>query len=129
VNPPAWWSEPWWRWFLTIALASLVTGTVTGLVFLWVNAHLNAKVRRAADREQRISRVVDAYVRTVTTHPIQYQGKQALVVAGAKSLRDNSEVLEALRRMTENIGKHPLGGDARTVAPETMKSFIDGLTV
>jgi hypothetical protein len=26
MNPPAWWSPPWWSWFLTIVLAGLVAG-------------------------------------------------------------------------------------------------------
>ena len=26
MNPPPWLSDPWWRWFLTIALAAVVAG-------------------------------------------------------------------------------------------------------
>jgi hypothetical protein len=26
VNPPAWWSPPWWSWFLTIIFAGVVAG-------------------------------------------------------------------------------------------------------
>jgi hypothetical protein len=33
VNPPPWLSDPRWRWFLTIVLASVAAGIVTGAIF------------------------------------------------------------------------------------------------
>jgi len=26
MNPPPWWSQPWWSWVLTIVLAAIVAG-------------------------------------------------------------------------------------------------------
>ncbi len=39
VNPPAWWSEPWWRWVLTIIFAAVVAGLLVPTirnVLLWI---------------------------------------------------------------------------------------------
>jgi hypothetical protein len=29
VNQPAWWSVPWWSWFLTIVLAGVLAGVLS----------------------------------------------------------------------------------------------------
>jgi len=39
VNQPAWWSEPWWRWVLTIIFAAVVAGLLVPTirnVLLWI---------------------------------------------------------------------------------------------
>jgi len=40
VNPPPWWSEPWWRWVLTVIVAGVVIGllvpaTRNALLWIW----------------------------------------------------------------------------------------------
>ncbi len=141
MNPPPRWSDPWWRWFLTIALASVVTTLMTGTIFLIANWRISTRARRAdeqerraAEREQRINSVVDTYVRIVTTHPIQYQGVHALLIAGVKRLRDNGEIQEALRRSADRAGQHPLGGHATRLDSSALMDFfleirLDGLNV
>lgn len=39
MNPPPWWSEPWWQWVLTIVLASLIAGLLLPVIreiLVWV---------------------------------------------------------------------------------------------
>jgi hypothetical protein len=131
MNPPLWWSDPWWRWFLTIALASLIVGIVTGTVFFLANWRINTKARRAtererraAEREQRINAVVDGYVRIATNHPLYHQGIAALILAGVKRLQDSQEIQEALQRSAERAGHHPLGKDTAALNPSFLKEFF-----
>ena len=40
MNPPPWWSEPWWRWVLTVIVAGVVIGllvpaTRNALLWIW----------------------------------------------------------------------------------------------
>ena len=116
MNPPEWWSAFWWRWFLTIVLASVIAGLVTGAVFLWLNLRAAARARQSAERERRISDVTDEYMRLVTATPLKYQGVMALLVAGVKRLKSHWEIAEALRRMTERGGQQPLGRPTDSVS-------------
>ena len=77
---------------------------------------MTARARRAADREQRISSVVDAYLNLVTATPLKYQGISALLVAGVKRLEAHDEVAEALQRIAERAGRNPLGQPADSVS-------------
>jgi len=120
VNPP-WFSDPWWRWFLTLALASLLVG----LIFFLVNRRLALRARRAAEHAQRISEVVDDYLRYVTAHPPVYQGIWALLLAGVKRLRDNGEIRQALDRIEARTGQRPL----RDVDASQLKAFCDEVRV
>ena len=120
MNPPPWLSDPWWRWFLTIALASVVAG----LIFFIANWFLTKRNRREDQADRRISAVADAFVRVSTTHPIQYQGIQALLLAGVKGLQDNEEIHRALQRIVERTGRHPLGEDGERLDRGSLMAFF-----
>ena|SRR2546425_4806023 len=121
VNPPPWWSDPWWRWFLTIAFASIVVG----LIFFLANWRLAVLSRRRTERAQRISEVVDDYVRYATMHPLVYTGTHAVILAGVKRLRDNEEIGQALTRIEARTGQRLL----KNVDPRKLKAFCDEVTV
>jgi hypothetical protein len=62
-----------------------------------------------------------------TTH--QDTGVHALIVAGVKRLRTSEEISDAIGRIVDRAGTHPLVGDARRLAPASLKDFFAGLTV
>ncbi len=123
VNPPPWWSDPWWRWFLTIVLASVAASIVTGGLFFVLNWRLTSGARRAAERAQRIGEVVDAYLRYVEAG--RYAGIHALFIAGVKRLRDDEEIQQALDRIAAQKGERPLSD----VDPGKLKAFCDEISV
>jgi hypothetical protein len=134
VNPPPWFSEQWFRWFVTIVLASVLAGAV----FFFANWRITANARRAADRdrraaerEQRISSVVDAYVSIVTAGPPRYAGISALFVAGVRRLDTHHEIADALKRIEERTGQKPLGRPAESISDlhaMLREVTFDGLT-
>jgi hypothetical protein len=81
----------------------------------------------SSSREERIERVVAEYMHLFTSH--QDGGVHALIVAGVKGLHTSEEIGDAINRITDRAGTHPLVGDARRLAPASLKEFFAGLTV
>jgi hypothetical protein len=106
---------------LTIALASVAVGLI---VFL-ANRRLAIRARRAAERAQRISEVVDDYLRYVVVQPPVYEGVWALLLAGVRRLRDNREIQLALDRIEARTAQRPL----KDVDVGKPKAFCDEVRV
>jgi hypothetical protein len=111
-------------------------GLVANVVFFIVNLVLYFKQRREerateniSASETRIERVVAHYVRLSTVHPIQDSGIHALIVSGVKDLASTDEISEALRRIVDRTGSHPLGRDASRVPTAALKNFYSGISV
>jgi len=87
-----------WRSSRTIALAAVVAGLATPAVILVAKSWITTRTHR----EQRISRVVDAYmgIRSIGG----FSGIRALLAAGVKRLESHEEIREALRRIAERTG-------------------------
>jgi len=56
-------------------------------------------------------------------------GVHALIVAGVKGLHTSDEIGDAISRIADRTGTHPLVGDARRLAPASLKDFFADLTV
>jgi hypothetical protein len=136
MSPPPWWSDPWWRWFLTVAFASMVTGALF-FVANWCLTSRNRRAdqrqrmrdRRDDQRQRRIADVVGAYIRLASGHPVQDNGIHALIIAGAKSLQTNDEIQEVFDRIAEAVGHHPLGPDGARLNPVALKAFVQEIIV
>jgi len=109
---------------------------IANILFLGVNLWLLVRHRRedraAGDilaREDRIERVVVEYLRLSTVHPIQDSGIHALIVSGVKGLPTSEEIDDALQRIMDRTGTHPLGNDARKLPLASLKEFLTGVTV
>jgi hypothetical protein len=62
-----------------------------------------------------------------TTH--QDTGVHALIVAGVKRLRTSEEISDAISRIADRAGSYPLVGEARRLAPASLKEFFAEVTV
>jgi len=107
---------------------------ILNVVFFGVNLGLLFRHRRedratvtTSTREDRIERVVVEYMHLFTTH--QDTGVHALIVAGVKRLQTNEEISDAIRRIVDRAGTHPLVGEARALAPASLKEFLAEVTV
>jgi len=107
---------------------------ILNVVFFGVNLWLLIRHRRedrttvtASTHEDRIERVVAEYMHLFTTH--QDTGVHALIVAGVKRLRTSEEISDAIGRIVDRAGTHPLVGDARRLAPASLKEFFAEVTV
>ena len=109
-------------------------GLSVNVIFFGVNLWLLIRHRRedraattTSTSEDRIDRVVAEYMHLFTTH--QDTGVHALIVAGVKRLHTSGEISEAISRITDRAGIHPLVGDARKLAPASLKEFFADVTV
>ena len=109
-------------------------GLIVNVVFFVVNLWLLRRHRRqgratvtTATREDRIERVVAEYMHLFTTH--QDAGVHALIVAGVKRLQTSEEISDAIGRIMDRAGTHPLVGEARRLAPASLKEFFADVTV
>ncbi len=84
--------------------------------------------REAAERERRISHVVEGYLRLATGLQVHDTGVHALIVAGVKELRDSEEIEVALRRIVKRVGVGTFGADLRGLKPADLKGFFDSKT-
>ena len=107
---------------------------ILNAVFLGVNVWLLIRHRRkdrapvtTSTREDRIERVVAEYMHLATSHVDT--GVHALIVAGVKGLHTSEEMADAISRIADRTGTHPLVGDARRLAPASLKGFFADLTV
>jgi hypothetical protein len=107
---------------------------ILNVVFFGVNVWLLIRRRRkdrapvtTSTREDRIERVVVEYMHLVTSHVDT--GVHALIVAGVKGLHTSEEIGDAIGRIADRTGTHPLVGDARKLEPASLKDFFAGLTV
>jgi hypothetical protein len=107
---------------------------ILNAVFLGVNVWLLIRHRRkdrapvtTSTRDDRIERVVAEYMHLVTSHVDT--GVHALIVAGVKGLHTSDEIGDAISRIADRTGTHPLVGDARRLAPASLKDFFADLTV
>lgn len=97
----------WEQVGVLVTAAGVLVAIVGRAVGVWLN---NRNARR-----HRISKVVDEYVRLSTASPPEAIGPRAFVRAGARLLKDDAEVREAIRQIAARVGKirHPLGGYRR----------------
>jgi hypothetical protein len=109
-------------------------GLIVNVVFFVVNLWLLIRHRRqdrisvkTSTREARIEQVVAEYMHLFTTH--QDTGVHALIVAGVKRLQTSEEISDAMRRIVDRAGTHPLVGEARRLAPASLKEFFAEVTV
>src|SRR5712692_2137485 len=109
-------------------------GLIANVVFFAVNLWLLIRHRRedratvtTSTSEDRIERVVAEYMHLFTTH--QDTGVHALIVAGVKRLQTNGEISDAIARILDRAGTHPLVGEARRLAPASLKEFFAEVTV
>jgi hypothetical protein len=109
-------------------------GLIVNVVFFVVNLWLLIRHRRQhrttvtpAMREHRIEQVVAEYMHLFTTH--QDTGVHALIVAGVKRLQTNEEISDAIGRIVDRAGTHPLVGEARGLGPASLKEFFANVTV
>ncbi|MGH7305016.1 MAG: hypothetical protein ACRELZ_17170 [Candidatus Rokuibacteriota bacterium] len=107
---------------------------ILNVVFFGVNVWLLVRHRRAgralvttSTREARIERVVREYMHLVTSHVDT--GVHALIVAGVKGLHTSEEISDAIGRIADRAGTHPLVGEARRLAPGSLKEFFAAVTV
>ena len=107
---------------------------ILNVVFFGVNLWLLLGHRRedratvtTSTREDRIERVVVEYMHLFTTH--QDTGVHALIVAGVKRLQTSEEISDAIGRIVDRAGTHPLAGEARRLAPASLKEFFAEVTV
>ena len=107
---------------------------VLNVVFFGVNLWLLIRHRRedrttvtTSTSEDRVGRVVAEYMHLFTTH--QDTGVHALIAAGVKRLQTNEEISDAIRRIVDRAGTHPLVGEARGLAPAALKEFFAEVTV
>jgi hypothetical protein len=107
---------------------------ILNVVFFGVNLWLLFRHRRedratvtTSTREDRIERVVVEYMHLFTTH--QDTGVHALIVAGVKRLQTSEEISDAIGRIVDRAGTHPLAGEARRLAPASLKEFFAEVTV
>lgn len=83
--------------------------------------------RAALERRQRIDRVVEAYLALALAHPPLDTGERALVKAGVHDLRDDAEIDEALSKIADRTGRHPLGRRAPDIERAGLKAYFDNL--
>ena len=107
---------------------------ILNVVFFGVNLWLLTRHRRAGrgpvttpTREDRIERVVGEYMHLVTSHVDT--GVHALIEAGVKRLQTSEEISDAIGRIVDRGGPHPLVGEARRLAPASLKEFFAEVTV
>lgn len=107
---------------------------ILNVVFFGVNLWLLFRHRRedratvtTSTREDRIDRVVVEYMHLFTTH--QDTGVHALIVAGVKRLQASEEISDAIGRIVDRAGSHPLVGEARGLAPASLKEFFADVMV
>ena len=107
---------------------------ILNVVFFGVNLWLLFRHRRedratvtTSTREDRIERVAVEYMHLFTTH--QDTGVHALIVAGVKRLQTSEEISDAIRRIVDHAGTHPLVDEARRLAPASLKEFFAEVTV
>jgi len=103
-----------WRSSRTIALASVAAGLATPAVFLVAKSCLTMRTRRAGDREQRISGVVNAYISIRSVGG--FSGVRGLLAAGVKRLESHEEIREALRRIERHMDEDTLGQPADSMS-------------
>jgi hypothetical protein len=111
-----------------------LSALVLNVIFFGVNLWLLFRLRRAvfapvttSTREDRIERVVVEYMHLFTTH--QDTGVHALIVAGVKRLQTSEEISDAIGRIVDRAGTHPLVGEARKLSPASLKEFFAEVTV
>ncbi len=111
-----------------------LSALILNVVFFGVNVWLLIRHRRedrttvtTSTREDRIERVVVEYMHLFTTH--QDTGVHALIVAGVKRLQTSDEISDAIGRIVDRAGTHPLVGEARRLAPASLKEFFADVTV
>ena len=112
-----------------VGLFANLAGLIANIVFFIVNfriANKDRATKEASAREDRIVRVVADYVGLATTH--QDSGIHALLVAGIKELHDSDEIQDALRRITERAGAHPLEQAFQRVPRARLKAFFQEVT-
>ena len=86
---------------------------ILNAVFFAVNVWLLIRHRRkdralvtTSTREDRIERVIAEYMHLVTSHVDT--GVHALIVAGVKGLHTSDEIGDAISRIADRTGTHPL---------------------
>jgi hypothetical protein len=111
-----------------------LSGLILNVFFFGVNVWLLIRHRRegrtrvmTSRRDDRIERVVSEYMHLLTTH--QDTGVHALIVAGVKRLQTSEEISDAIGRIVDRAGTHPLVGEARRLAPSSLKEFFADVTV
>lgn len=111
-------------------LIALILNVVFFAVNVWLLVRHRREDRTAATtstREDRIKRVVAEYMHLFTTH--QDTGVHALIVAGVKRLQTSEEISDAIGRIADRAGTHPLVGEARGLARASLKEFFAEVTV
>ncbi len=139
MNLSAWWNAPWWSSAGTIVSFVVLVVTVIFFIVSQSTARRNRREdranrrqertedrasREAAERERRISNVVEGYVRLATGHPIQDGGIHALIISGVRELRDDGEIRDAMQLIVARTGAHPLGADGLRLNPGCLKAFV-----
>ena len=91
-------------------LVTLEIANVILMVLIYFAGVQRGKKEKEEDkREKRINKVADEYIRMANAWPPIDSGIHGLIKAGIHTLRDDSEIREAIALIEPRVKSHPLG--------------------
>lgn len=106
---------------VTIGIASVI---FTVLIY-FAGVQRGKKEKEQDKRERKINKVADEYIRMANAWPPIDSGIHGLIKAGIHTLRDDSEIREAIRLIGSRERNHPLGRYKDMLIDIDMKKVFD----